>query len=110
MLRCLRAQEPRAAWKAPTYRDGGVSACSFCLEVHSIAEISASFLLLLLLGQRRGERASKGKVSTVQLPSPILLALDLLIQFGLVQLLEVVLKQTSTHRFSLWCFGINKHL
>lgn len=70
MLRCLRAQEPRAAWKAPTYRDGGVSACSFCLEVQGIAEIPASSPLLLL-GQRRGERASKGKVSTVQTPPPL---------------------------------------
>lgn len=92
----MRAQEPRAAWKAPTYRDGGVSESSLCLEVQGIAEISA--FSHLLPGQRRGERASQGNVSTLSLcrpSSPPLLALDSMIQFGLVQLLEVVLKQTS---------------
>lgn len=102
MLRCLRVQEPRAVWKAPTYRDRGVSVCSFSLEVQGIAEMPASSHLLL--GQRRGKRASKGKVSAVQPPSPTLLAFDSMIRFGLVQLLEAVLKQTSVLTGSL--FGV----
>lgn len=77
VLGCLRAQEPRAAWKAPTYRNGGVSVCSFSLEIQSIAEIPASSHLLL--GQRRSERAGKGKVSALQPPSPTLLAFDSMI-------------------------------
>jgi hypothetical protein len=55
----LEGAGAKGSFESPTYRNGGVSVCSFSLEVQSIAEIPA--LSHLLLGQRRDERAGKGQ-------------------------------------------------